>query len=116
MQHNNQFRYALKLGLKDDCVVYFILLLFAPLFSTFMVQIVNVLKTSLKAATGWARYVNFTRFNTRIPAMTPSVKVDSSRLAAAKPNANQIPAEYEKTIATLLATDKTRRFLGFSFE
>jgi hypothetical protein len=102
------------LGLKDDCVVYFILLLFAPLFSTFMVQIVNVLKTSLKAATGWARYVNLTRFNTRIPAMTPSVKVDSSRLAAAKPNANQIPAEYEKTIATLLATDKTRRFLWFS--
>ena len=60
--------------------------------------------------------MNFTRFNTRIPAMTPSVNVDSSRLAAAKPNANQIPAEYERTIATLLAADNARRFLGFSFE
>lgn len=81
-----------------------------------MVQIVNVLKTSFKAASCWARYVSFTRFNTRIPAITPSVKVDRSRLAAAKPKANPIPAEYESPIATLLAAEETRRSLGFSLE
>ena len=70
----------------------------------------------MKVATGWLRYVNFTRFNTRIPAMTPSVKVDSSRPAAAKPNANQTPAEYEKAIAKPFVADTARRFLGFSFE
>lgn len=86
----------------------------AQLFSTFVVQIVNVLKTPFKAAICWAKYVNFTRFNTRIPAMTPSVEIDRSRLAAARPRANPIPVEYENPIATLLATDETKRCLMFS--
>ena len=81
-----------------------------------MVQIVNVLQTSFKTASCWARYVNFTCFNTRIPTITPSVKIDRSRLAAAIPKANPIPAEYEKPIATLLMADQARRFLGFGLE
>ena len=60
--------------------------------------------------------MNFTRFIIRIPAITPSVKVDRSRLAAAKPRANPVPAEYENPIATLLAAEETRRSLGFSLK
>ena len=44
-------------------------------------------------ASAGARYMGFARFNARVPAMTPSVKVDRSRLATAKPKANTIPAE-----------------------
>ena|SRR5208337_337138 len=88
----------------------------APLINAFIEQIVNVLKTSLKAASCCARYASFTRFNTRIPAITPRVKTDKIRVAAAIPRANPVPAEYENPIATLLAADKARRFFGFNLE
>jgi len=88
----------------------------AYLFSTCMVEIVNVLKTSFEAVTCCARYANFTRFNARIPAITPSVKVDRSRLAAANPKASPVPVEYENPIATLLAAGKASRSLRVSLE
>ena len=60
--------------------------------------------------------MNFTRFNTTIPAITPSVKADSTRVAAAKPRANPVPAEYDNPIATLLTAEEARRSLEFSLE
>ena len=58
--------------------------------------------------------MNFTRFNTRIPAVAPSVKVDRSRIAAARPRANPVAVEYENAIARLLAPDRANRSLAFS--
>ena len=60
--------------------------------------------------------MNLTRLSTIIPTTTPSVKTDRSRLAAAKPKTSPVPAKYESPIATLLAADKARKGLGFSFE
>jgi membrane-bound lytic murein transglycosylase B len=81
-----------------------------------MVKDVNVLRTPFDLARRWVKYVSLTRVNAEFPAITPSDKIDRSRLAAATPKANPAPAEYENPIATLLMADQARSCLWLSLE